>query len=231
MSQVNDYTSGMVRYVLSGKDFILSTVEKEYVNLIRENIPNVYVYVQNPEKLPRTPAVVLSVYDVESNDVGIGNTFGEDNEGNIIYGIIWNFTLNIDIWARNTKTRDDIISLVQTIISLKRPLMKNRINQIDARVTASQERGFDTTDRIIQYASHQITRIYRQLLTIEVAVISTYKPISTEGFIESIIFTIGQNTYTVDNIPITMDDVIYYPSEGMVGLKHDEISLLTNLLL
>lgn len=230
MSEVSDYKDGLVTYNIQSKDFVLTTVEKEYVKLFKQNLPNVYIYVQNPEKTPKTPAIVLSINNVQGRNYCLGNIIGEDNEGNMTYGIQWDFLLNIDVWARGTKTRDDIISIIQTLIMTQKQLMKNRISQIDAVVMAAQERGFDKSDRIIQYASHQITRVYRQLLSVNLSVVSTYTPIEQYGLIESIIFRVGQNIYTADNIPKTIIETIYEPEEGALGLKYDEASLLTNLL-
>lgn len=230
MSQVSDYNSGLTTYLIQSKDFVVTTVEKEYVNLFRENLPNVYVYVENPEKQPRTPAIVLTLHNVQGRNFCLGNIVGQDSEGNDIFGFQWDFILSIDIWALDTKTRDDIISIIQTLVMTQKSIMRHRISQIDAIVNAAQERGFDLSDRIIQYASHQITRIYRQLLSINLSVVSTYKPIITAGWLESIIFTLGTNIYTVDNTLIEASETFGIPFDGAVGMREDEMSLLTNLV-
>lgn len=229
MSQTSEYQMGLAKHIVTSKDFIMTIVEEEYVRLLREYLPNVYIYVEFPLRLPRTPAIALTVHDVEGRNLSVGNTVGEDSDGNTIYGIMWNFNLNIDIWALDTKTRDDIFSAIQVLILTTQELMQNRIGLIESTCSSAQERGFDLTDRIIQYASHQITDVQRQLLAVDVVILSTYTPIVEYGWLQSIVFTIGQHVKTIDGTLALEEQTFTAPHE--TGLRYDEASLVMSLLM
>ena len=209
------------------KDFIVKNVEEQLVLLLKEYLNNIPIYVEFPQMVAKTPAIVLTVHNViGKQDFSIGNYVGQTDDGDDIYGIYWHLTVTIDIWSLDTQTRDEIISIIQTLLMMKRFTLKNRIGLVDLYVAGAQERGFDKTDRIIQYASHQLEDIQRQLLQIELVVQSTYTPIVEYGFIKSVIFTMGQWTKTL-SIPsedVFTEQTINVPFGVSAGETYDSIA-------
>jgi hypothetical protein len=219
MSTTGEYREGLVNYIIGSKDFLMSTIEREYVRLIKEYVPNVWTTVEFPLTLARTPAVALTVHNIVAKDFSLGNILSQDNDGNIIYGLQWNFTLNIDVWAQGTITRDNIISAISVMLMTTRELMYHRVGLINSVISSSQERGFDKTDRIIQYASHQLTEIQRQLITVEMSIMASYKPIIEYGYLTSIVFTLGNNYYDVNLELQTATQTSTFPSETGTGFE------------
>lgn len=203
-------------------DFIVKNVEKELVKLLKEYLNNIPIYVEFPQQIAKTPAIILTVHNIISRqNYTLGNYVGRTSDGDDTYGIYWDLTVTIDVWSMDTQTRDEIISIVSTLLMMKRRTLRNRMGLVDLMVISSQERGFDLTDRIIQYASHQITDIQRQLIQVEMLVQSTYTPILEYGYIKAIIFNIGQwnKTVTIPRTDVWTEqetDVPYGAGQGEV---------------
>lgn len=209
-------------------DFIIKNVEKELVKLLKEYLNNIPIYVEFPQVITRTPAVILTVHDIMSRqNYTLGSYVGRTSDGDDTYGIYWDLTVTVDVWSIDTQTRDELISIIPTLLMMKRKTLRNRIGLIDLMVVGSQERGFDLTDRIIQYASHQITDVQRQLIQVEMLVQSTYTPILEYGYVKAIIFNIGQwtKTLTIPSEEVWSEQEIDVPSGAGRGEVFDSIAI------
>lgn len=218
-------TTGIENFtpIIGSSDYIVSVIEREFVKLLRKYITNIHIYVEFPQKLVQTPAIALTIHNVQSSTFSLGNMVGVDDDGNDVYGLYWFLRMDIDCWGLDTKTRDDILSIISLMVMMEKINLLKTINLVDLEISAAQERGFDMTDRIIQYASHQITDIQRQLLSVELQVLSTYTPILEHGYIKSIVISIGQDTQILGE-DATVIETFTTPSE--IGDTFDSYGLL-----
>jgi len=218
-------TTGIENYtpLIGSADYIISVIEREFVKLLRKYLTNVNIYVEFPQKRVQTPSIALTIHDVKSSTFSLGNIVGVDDDGNDVYGLYWFLQMDIDGWALDTKTRDDILSIISLMVMMEKANLFKTISLVDLEISSAQERGFDMTDRIIQYASHQITDVQRQLLIIDFQVLSTYTPILEHGYIKSIVVSLGQNTQVLGE-DVTVIDTFTTPSD--IGDTYDSYGLL-----
>lgn len=112
----------------------------------------------------RLPTIAVSMYSGSNVNVGTGSIVGLDQHGRRIRGYRNDFVIQADVWANTPRERDEISSKVKDILFKKRQTVIRQLGIEEIRLLELGERGFDLTDRILQYQSHQITKVWRRLL-------------------------------------------------------------------
>lgn len=106
------------------------------------------------------PAVAVYEETSEYMRVGIGQYIDEKGR---LRAIRFKSSIVFDIWATNSYQRE-FTSSVLTNYFFSDDFDMRKIGFIDFREDSTRFRGFDLTDRILQFHSHQITNIIRRLL-------------------------------------------------------------------
>lgn len=114
------------------------------------------------------PAIAVSMYEGGAANSGLGTIVGTDKSGRRVLGMYGNFQVELDIWAISPKQRDMIASEIMRLMWRKRRTVARNLGIQEILMTEMGERGFDLTDRILQYQSHQITKVWRRLLTFRI---------------------------------------------------------------
>lgn len=150
--------------------------------LVGEDLPAVAVY-EETSKMERT---------------GIGDYFDSKGKFKVFRFIA---TLVFDIWGIDSYQRELASSLITKYL-LSQQFDYRNLGFYIFQEDASRSRGFDMTDRILQFHSHQITNIVRRLLYYEVEyeVVQTKDPSLNK--INKIIFNMNANDEIVESIGI-----------------------------
>jgi len=89
------------------------------------------------------------------------------DDGDIVYGVQYKPTLEIDIWARDTREKAFIQGILINMLhaGIANGLLRQRGIQV-IEFTRSIPRGYDQADRVLQFHTHQIgsDEIFRQVL-------------------------------------------------------------------
>lgn len=95
-------------------------------------------------------------------------------------------TLTFDVWARDSKERERASGIISGYIFDKLLDKIRALGFLQFQDQSTRSRGFDLTDRILQFHSHQLTNVWRRLIDFDVVFERIYKEEPVEGIIEQI---------------------------------------------
>ncbi len=127
-----------------------------------------YGYPQDSSIEINLPAIAISTRDDEhfQDSMGYIQYYNEDT-GDIVKGIRMRTTIEFDIWANNPREKAFIQGILINMIhaGIVNNLLRFRGVQV-AEFVRSIPRGYDQTDRVLQFHTHQIgsDEIFRQVM-------------------------------------------------------------------
>lgn len=148
------------------------------------------------------PAVILSMYDGSSTRAGSGDVIGHSPDGRVIRALKNRYIVQFDVWARTPQQRDFIGGRLVNIVFKQRHTVARNLGIEEINLRSFGERGFDLTDRILQYQSHQITKVWRRLLEFDIISENYFMDEVEEDYfvLEGIDIQTNFNSYTFDLI-------------------------------
>lgn len=141
-------------------------------------------------KLYRDMLPSIGIYEENSKAERIGIGQFVDTKGKK-KAIRYNSTITFDIWAINSYQREVTSRILSRLFS---SFNFGAIGFLEFKESSTRSRGFDLTDRILQFHSHQITNIVRRLLYYNVQ----YEVIEQEPTIAEPVKMFSINTGTVN---------------------------------
>ena len=118
------------------------------------------------------PAIVMDVRsdDYIADSIGFVQHFVQET-GEIIYGLESNIVLELDIWANNQREKKVLQGLLINQFHagmITQELRRRGIRNI--KFIRSVPRGYDQTDRVLQFHTHQLKSddIFRQVMEFEI---------------------------------------------------------------
>jgi len=125
-------------------------------------------YSQDSSLEANLPLIAISTRDDEHYQDSMGYIqYYDENSGDISYGIQVKTTIQFDIWAKDPRQKAFIQGILLNM--LHAGMVNNRLRQRGIQViefVRSIPRGYDQTDRVLQFHTHQIgsDEVFRQVM-------------------------------------------------------------------
>lgn len=148
------YLNERVVGVRFGADFAMATV------IADDGVEAIETYLTEND----LPAVAVYEETHISQPVGIGGYIGGNGNKRAEQ---YRVGITFDIWARDTREREVIAGILSRFIFEHKWGGLPSIGIIDIMDKGTRTRGFDLTDRILQFHSHQLTNIFRRLMSFD----------------------------------------------------------------
>lgn len=132
----------------------------EGIVIAEDGLPAIRTHLEEED----LPAVSIYEEDSKMERTGIGDVFDSEGEFKVFR---FKSILTIDIWGIDAYQRELANSLITKYL-ISQDFDFRSLGFILFQEGSSRSRGFDLTDRILQFHSHQITNIVRRLLYYDV---------------------------------------------------------------
>jgi len=169
--QSEQQDSGAIELIIAHLiDYLQSSFPKfkQSTNSGGTEVTFTYGYPQDKSMEINLPAVAISTRDDEHYQDSMGYIQYYDNKtGDIVYGIRASPTIEFDIWSNNPREKAFIQGILLNMLHAGIVNGELRFRGIQTcEFVRSIPRGYDQTDRVLQFHTHQIgsDEIFRQVM-------------------------------------------------------------------